>query len=50
MRAGKDYTAGGSGLPSERGQRVLLFVSERHPLLQLKGALDWERIGEVMVR
>jgi IS5 family transposase len=50
MRAGKDYTAGGSGLPSERGQRVLLFVSERHPLLQLKGALDWERIGEVRVR
>jgi transposase, IS5 family len=50
MRAGKDYTAGGHGLPSERGQRVSLFVSERHPLLQLKGALDWERIGEVMVR
>lgn len=50
MRARKDYTAGGSGLPSERGQRVSLFVSERHPLRQLTGALDWERIGEVMGR
>jgi hypothetical protein len=29
---------------------VSLFVSARHPLLQLKEAVDWERIGEVMVR
>jgi hypothetical protein len=50
MRARADYTVGGGGLPSARGQWVSIFVSESHPLLQLKRALDWERIGEVMVR
>ena len=50
MRAGNQYTGGGAGLPSPSGQRVSIFVPEHHPLLQLKRALDWERIGQVMVK
>ena len=50
MRASNQCTGGGSGLPSPSGQRVTIVVDERHPLLQLKRAVDWERIGQVMVK
>jgi len=48
MRAGSHCTAGGGGPPSPSGQRVSIFVPEDHRLLQLKRALDWERISQVM--
>lgn len=48
MRAGSHCTAGGGGPPSPSGQRVSIFVPESHQLLQLKRALDWERISQVM--
>jgi hypothetical protein len=48
MRAGNQCTGGGAGLPSPGGQRVTIFVPENHALLQLKRALEWERIGQVM--
>lgn len=50
MRAGNQCTGGGAGLPSPSGQRVTILVPENHALLQLKRALDWERLGQVMVK
>jgi hypothetical protein len=50
MGADGQCTGGGAGLPSPRGQRVAIFVPENHALLQLKRALDWERIGQVRVK
>jgi len=50
MRAEGPCTAGGTYLPSSSGQMVTIFVDESHPLLQLKRALDWEKIQQVMVR
>ena len=35
---------------SENGQTVTIYVDANHPLLQLKGALPWEALFEVMTR
>jgi hypothetical protein len=35
---------------SEKGEMVQLYVDRNHPLLQLKRALPWERLFEVMSR
>jgi hypothetical protein len=35
---------------SEKGQIVSIYVDHRHPLLQLKGALPWAALFEVMTR
>ena len=35
---------------TEKGQVVSIFVEESHPLLQLKRALPWDAIEEVMVK
>jgi hypothetical protein len=37
-------------VPEPSGQQVSIFVAFDHPLLQLKRALDWEKIQAVMVR
>jgi hypothetical protein len=39
-----------SGLTEQSGELVSIFVEYNHPLLQLKRALPWEAITEVMVR
>ena len=36
--------------PTETGVIVSIAVNPNHPLLQLKGALPWEALCEVMTR
>ena len=36
-------------VPAPSGQQVSIFVACNHPLLQLKRALDWEKLQAVMV-
>src|SRR5262245_7234755 len=50
MRANTDSTLKVAAAPAKRGELVSIFVPDDHPLLQLKGALDWEAIREVMVK
>jgi hypothetical protein len=46
MRAKKDSTLDVAAMPAPPGELVSIFVPDDHPLLQLKGALDWKAIQE----
>lgn len=53
MRAQRDSTSVGPSLATEKGEQgeiVSVYVDHTHPLLQLKRALPWEALQEVMVR
>jgi hypothetical protein len=50
MRAKNDSTLEVVDAPAKRGELVSIFVPDDHPLLQLKRALDWKAIQEVMVK
>ena len=45
-----DYTSGVCPGASVTGETVSIYVDHNHPLLQLKRALPWEALGEVMTR
>ena len=45
-----DCTSGVCPGASATGETVSLYVDHNHPLLQLKRALPWEALGEVMTR
>ena len=45
-----DCTSGGCPGASTNGEIVSLYVSHNHPLLQLKRALPWDALSEVMGR
>ena len=49
MRERSNSTLAGSGAPAGSGEWVSLFVPDEHPVLRLKGALDWAAITAVMV-
>ena len=50
MRAKTDSTLEIVDAPAQPGEFVSIFVPDDHPLLQLKAALDWKAIQEVMVK
>ena len=50
MRERRDCTPDRSGAPAVKGEWVGIFVPDAHPLLRLKGAVDWEGITAVMVK
>lgn len=50
MRQRADSTAPADSLPSQIGEIVSIFVAHNHPLLQLKRALDWDQLRDVMVK
>jgi hypothetical protein len=50
MEEHDDCTAGVCPGASEHGETVSLYVDYNHPLLQLKRALPWEALFEVMTR
>lgn len=50
MREQSHFTSVDSPLSIEKGEIVSIYVDYNHPLLQLKRALPWEAIREVMVR
>jgi len=50
MRAKDNSTLDVAAMPAKQGELVSIFVPDDHPLLQLKGALDWKAIQEVMVK
>src|SRR2546423_13171178 len=39
-----------SSVATEKGETVSIYVDHNHPLLQLKRALPWEALFEVMTR
>ncbi len=45
-----DFTTAASTAPEARGLVVSIFVSDDHPLLRLKRALDWHQLTAVMTR
>jgi hypothetical protein len=45
-----DCTSGVCPGASATGETVSLYVDHNHPLLQLKRALPWAALGEVMTR
>src|SRR2546425_5825118 len=45
-----DCTSGGCPGASAHGETVSIYVDHNHPLLQLKRALPWEALCEVMTR
>jgi len=45
-----DCTSGGCPGASENGETVSIYVDHNHPLLQLKRALPWDALFEVMRR
>ena len=45
-----DCTSGVCPGASAAGETVSIYVDHNHPLLQLKRALPWEALGEVMTR
>src|SRR5712664_2825597 len=50
MEEHSDGTSGVCPGASENGETVSLYVDDNHPLLQLKRALPWEALFEVMTR
>ncbi|MCI0423837.1 MAG: hypothetical protein L0312_32270, partial [Acidobacteria bacterium] len=50
MREQNDSTAAASATPRVCGKSVTILVPDDHSLLQLKRALNWEAITEVMVK
>jgi hypothetical protein len=50
MKEHGDCTSGGCSGASVNGETVSLYVPHNHPLLQLKRALPWDALGEVMGR
>lgn len=50
MKERDHCTSGVCPETSEKGEIVQLYVDHNHPLLQLKRALPWERLFEVMSR
>jgi len=50
MEEHSDCTSGVCPGASENGETVSLYVDYNHPLLQLKRALPWEALFEVMTR
>ncbi len=50
MKEHDHCTAGVRPETSEKGQVVSIYVAHNHPLLQLKRALPWEALFEVMGR
>lgn len=50
MREQSHFTSVDSPLSMAKGEIVSIYVGYNHPLLQLKRALPWEAIREVMVR
>lgn len=50
MREHSYSTTAASAPPEARGMLVSIFVSDDHPLLRLKRALDWHKITAVMIR
>ena len=50
MEAQSDCTSGVCPGASVTGETVAIYVNHNHPLLQLKRALPWEALGEVMTR
>ena len=49
MRERSNSTPAGGGAPAGPGEWVTLFVPDEHPVLRLKGALDWAAITAVRV-
>ena len=50
MKERRHFTSGLCSETSENGQTVSIYVDSKHPLLQLKRALPWEALFEVMTR
>ena len=50
MKEQKDFMPEPAAAPEPRLKLVSIYVSDDHPLLQLKRALDWEAIRAVMVK
>jgi len=50
MEEQMDSTAIAGAAPAGKGVLVSIFVPDDHPLLRLKGALDWAQIKAVMVK
>ncbi len=50
MRERRGCTPDSGGAPALKGEWVSIFVPDDHPVLRLKGALDWEAITAVMVK
>ena len=48
MEEQSDCTSG--VCPEASGETVSIYVDHNHPLLQLKRALPWEALGEIMTR
>jgi hypothetical protein len=48
MEEQSDGTSG--GCPGASGETVSIYVDHNHPRLQLKRALPWEALGEIMTR
>lgn len=49
MRDRGESTPDGDGVPAGKGAWVSIFVPDEHPVLRLKGALNWDAITAVMV-
>ena len=50
MKEQSHCTPGASPGATEKGETVSIYVDHNHPLLQLKRALPWEALCEVMTR
>jgi hypothetical protein len=50
MKERGHYTPGVCPGATDHGQTVSIYVDHNHPLLQLKRALPWEALCEVMTR
>ena len=48
MQERNDSMPAGAAAPVVSGAWVSIFVGDDHPLLQLKQALDWDALTEVM--
>src|SRR5256885_12175892 len=50
MKAQRHSMPVASSVATEKGETVSIYVDHNHPLLQLKRALPWEALFEVMTR
>src|SRR6059058_2125324 len=50
MQAQRHSMPVASSVATEKGETVSIYVDHNHPLLQLKRALPWEALCEVMTR
>src|SRR5713101_1018884 len=50
MKAQRHSMPVASAVATEKGETVSIYVAHNHPLLQLKRALPWEALFEVMGR